>query len=123
MEAKKEKLVYLCTHGPENPEKATLPVSMALGAMAMDMEAVVILQADGVLLAKKGVSSHVIPAGMTSFEEQFNFFLEDGGVVVACTACLSARKIGKEMLDERIELGSVARLAKECSEARNIVCY
>ena len=43
MSDKKTKLVYLCTHGPEDPEKATLPFSMALGAMATDMDTVVIL--------------------------------------------------------------------------------
>ena len=123
MAKNKEKLVYLCTHGPENAEKATLPFSMALGAVAMEMEAIVILQSDGVTLALRDVASHVFAAGMASFKEQMDLFIEDGGTLIACTACLVARKIDKSQLDTRIEIGSVARLEKEFSEATNVICY
>jgi uncharacterized protein involved in oxidation of intracellular sulfur len=123
MGEQKQKLVYLCTHGPEDPEKAILPFSMALGAMAMDFEAVVILQSGAVLLAMKCAADHVLAAGMSPLKEQLDIFLADGGKLIACTACLSARKIEKGMLDERIQVGSVASLAKEFSEATNVICY
>ena len=123
MSEEKAKLVYLCTHGPEDPEKATLPFSMALGAMAMDMDTVVILQAGAVLLVKEGVADHLFAAGIMPFKEQMDLYLDDGGTIIACTACLSARKIAKETIDSRVELGSVARLAKEFSEATNVICY
>ena len=106
MAERKEKLVYLCTQGPENPEMATLPFSMALGAIAMGCDATIILQSSAVLLAKKEISDHVFAAGISPFREQMDLFLTDGGRVIVCTACLSARKIDKNMLDERVEIGS-----------------
>ena len=119
----KKRLVYLCTKGPEDPEKATLPFSMALGALAMEYEAIIILQSNAVLLARKGVAEHVFAAGITPLKEQMDLFLAEGGQVVVCTACLSARKIAEKELDEKIELGSVARFATECAEASNVICY
>jgi len=40
----KEKIIYIGTHGGEDPERASLPFVLANGAQAMDVEAVVVLQ-------------------------------------------------------------------------------
>ena len=69
MDKGKGKLVFLNTQGPGDPEKATLPFSMALGALAMEYDAVIILQSNGVLLARKGVAEHVFAAGITPLKE------------------------------------------------------
>jgi len=123
MKDEKGKLVYLCTQGPEEPEKATLPFSMALGALAMEYEAIIILQSNAVLLAREGVAEHVFAAGITPLKEQMDLFLSEGGQVVACTACLTARKIDERELIQKVEIGSVARFATECAEAANVICY
>ena len=123
MEGKKQKLVYLCTKGPEDPEKATLPFSMALGALAMEYDAVVILQSTGVLLAVEEVVEHVFAAGITPLREQLELFLDEGGTVVACAACLAARQLEEDRLNKRVEVGSVARFATESAEAVNVICY
>jgi predicted peroxiredoxin len=123
MERGKGRLVYVCTQGPEDPEKATLPFSMALGALAMEYEAIIILQSNAVLLTRKGVAEHVFAAGITPLKEQMDLFLSEGGQVVVCTACLTARKIEEKELIEKVEIGSVARFATECAEAANVICY
>ena len=48
------KLFIMCTHGPSDPERATVAFVMATSAQASDVEVVVGLQIDGVLLAGKG---------------------------------------------------------------------
>lgn len=123
MERDKGKLVYLCTQGPENPEKATLPFSMALGALAMEYEATIILQSNAVFLAREGIAGHVLAAGITPLKEQMDLFLSEGGHLVVCTACLTARKIEEKELNKKVEIGSVARFATECAEAANVICY
>ena len=119
----KGKLLYLTTQGPEDPEKATLPFSMALGALAMEYEAIIILQSNAVHLARKGVAEHVFAAGITALKEQMDLFLAEGGKIVVCTACLNARKIEEDELDDKVEIGSVARFATESAEAANVICY
>ncbi len=49
-----EKILYIGTKAADDPEKAAMPFVMANAAMAMDMEATVCLQGNGVYLALKG---------------------------------------------------------------------
>jgi predicted peroxiredoxin len=37
MTEKTEKLILMCTHGPEDPERATIPFVMATAAQASDV--------------------------------------------------------------------------------------
>ena len=50
----------MVTHGPDEPELASIPFSMAGGALASDVEVVMGFQADGCLLMKKGVAETVV---------------------------------------------------------------
>ena len=59
-----EKIVVIATHGVEDPERASLPFVVANAALAMDVQAVVILQGTAVILAKKGCYEHVFAAGL-----------------------------------------------------------
>ncbi len=47
-------MFILCTHGPEDPERALIPFVMATAAQASDVEVVMGFQAEGVKLADKG---------------------------------------------------------------------
>ncbi|MCH8327741.1 MAG: DsrE family protein [Candidatus Marinimicrobia bacterium] len=50
------KVTIFVTHGPESPERCATPFYMASVALAMDCEAEMIFQINGVLLLKKGVA-------------------------------------------------------------------
>jgi predicted peroxiredoxin len=52
--AEHEKLVIVATHGPEDPERATIPFVMACAALASDVAVVMGFQADGVRLVHQG---------------------------------------------------------------------
>ena len=55
MSEEKEKIVLISTHAGEDPERAIFPMMLANAAQAMDVEAVVVLQGNGVYLVKKGL--------------------------------------------------------------------
>ena len=55
MSEEKEKIVLIATHAGEDPERAIFPLLLANAAQAMDVEAVVVLQGNGVYLAQKGL--------------------------------------------------------------------
>ena len=57
-----DKVAIIATHGPEDPERATLPFVMANAALVMETEAVVILQGNGVLLAGRASMNMSLPA-------------------------------------------------------------
>lgn len=118
-----EHLVYLCTHGPEDPEKATLPFAMALGAQATERGVTLILQAGAVLLAVKGEAEHVFARGMAPLKEQLDEYLGSGGKLLACSACLTARQVDGSSILDTVEVVSVTRLNNEFTAATNVICY
>jgi predicted peroxiredoxin len=118
-----EKIVIIATHGGEDPERASLPFVMANAALAMDVQAVVILQGTAVLLAKKGCYEHVFAAGLPPLKELVDSFIQMGGVLLICTPCINERKITKEMLVENAQPIKAARVVTEVLEAKATLNY
>ncbi|MFH1057650.1 MAG: DsrE family protein [Pseudomonadota bacterium] len=122
-EAKPEKLVMIATHAEENPDKATLPFVMGNAALAMDIEATVVLQSTGIYLAYKGYAEHVHAAGFPSLKELMSLFLEAGGKLLVCSPCLQARKMAPEELIPESVVIAGATLINEVTSATNVVTY
>lgn len=118
-----QKLVIIATHAEENPDKATLPFVMGNTALAMDMEATVILQSTGVYLAYRGYAEHVHAAGFPSLTELLATYLAAGGKLMICSPCMQARKITPEELIEPAVIIAGATLLSEIAAATNVVTY
>jgi predicted peroxiredoxin len=123
MAEEKEKVVFIATHGPEHPERATFPFLMANAAQAMDIEAVVALQGVSVLLSRKGCAEHVFAAGMTPLKELMDNFLENGGRLLVCIPCIEERKISPEELIPRAKLVKAGVLILEVNSASSTLVY
>ncbi|MCL5405667.1 MAG: DsrE family protein [Deltaproteobacteria bacterium] len=80
----KEKIVYIVTHGGEDPDRATFPFMLATAAQTMDVETVVTLQGSGVYLAQKGYLDHVNAAGLPPLKGLVDTFLSEGGQLLVC---------------------------------------
>jgi len=122
-ESKPEKIVIFVTHGPEDPERATIPFVCANAALAMDVQATVILQGTGVLLAKKGCYEHVFCAGFDPLKKMVDTFLELGGKIFVCIPCIQERKITNDMLIEKAEPTKAGRVVQEALEAKAVLNY
>jgi len=118
-----QKVTVFATHGPEDPERATLPFLMANAALVEDCESVVILQGPGVLLAKEGIAGHVFGATLPALSEQIASFLGAGGRLLVCTPCLKERKIDADMLIRGAELTNAAHVIKEVTESSATLNY
>lgn len=122
-EEKSEKVLIIATHGPDDPERATFPFVMANAALAMDTEAVIVLQGTGVFLAKKGTFEHVYAAGLPPLKDLMKTFMEQGGKLLVCTPCIKERHIEESMLVENSELIAGARVIQESLEANAVLNY
>lgn len=122
-ETKPEKIVVFATHGPEDPERASLPFVCANAALAMDVQATVILQGAGVLLAKKGCYEHVFCAGFDPLKKLVDAFLEFGGKIFVCIPCIQERQITNDMLIEKAEPAKAGRVVQEALEAKAVLNY
>jgi len=122
-EESKDKIVIFGTHGPEDPERASLPFVIGNAALVMEVEVTVMLQGSGVLLAKTGCYEHVFAAGLPSLKDLMDAFLQQGGTLLICTPCINERKITKEMLIAGAAPVKAARAVMEMLEATSVLSY
>ncbi len=122
-EAKPEKIVIIGTHGPEDPERASLPFVVGNAALAMDVKAVVVLQSNAVTLAMQETNEHVFADGFPPLKELMDNFVGLGGRILMCTPCMKGRRITAEMLVKGATPIAGARLVQECLEANTTLNY
>jgi len=120
---KPEKIVIFATHGPEDPERASLPFVSANAALAMDVQASVVLQGTGVILATKGCYEHIFAAGLDPLEKLVKTFIEFGGKILVCMPCIEERKITPDMLVETAQPVKAGRVIQEVLEATAVLNY
>ncbi len=120
---KKEKIIYMVTHGDDDPERATLPFVHANGALAMDVEAVIILLGPAVMLARKGFINHVFAGGFPPLKKLMEDFLAQGGRLLLCTPCIQFRQIGESELLEQAKPIAAAVFTSEVLSANAVLNY
>lgn len=119
-----EKLVFMVTHGPEAPERATIPFVMATAAQASDVEVVMGFQADGVMLVKKGVAESIEAPAFPPLKVLMDAYIEAGGELLACGPCVKSRGINPETdFVAGAKVVNAATFVKECTEATNVLTY
>ncbi len=123
-EEKVEKVLFFCTQGGENPEKSSIPFVMGNAALAMDIEATVVLQGNGVFLAQPSHLKHIPQGGdFPQLEKLVTDFMALGGKLVACVPCMKDRKLEKEDLIEGVELTAAGKLVMASIEADAVLVY
>lgn len=123
MSESKEKLVFIVTSAEEQPEKATIPFVLANAALAMETEAIVVLQMMGVYLGMKDYAKHVHAAGFPPLQELIEAYQEGGGRIFVCGPCIKARQISPEDLIEGAEIVAGATLVDAFLDAKNVLTY
>jgi len=118
-----EKLVIISTTGPENQEKATLPLVVATAAQSVDASVVLILQASAVLLAKKGLAEHVNAPGLMPLKKLLDTFLELGGELLICSPCVKERQIKEDELIAGSKLVAAGTVVTEVLSAKAVLTY
>ncbi len=120
--ADQEKLVIMATHGPEDPERATIPFVMACAALASDVAVVMGFQADGVRLVHEGEAETVQAPEFPPLAKLLNDFRELGGTLLVCSPCVKSRGIA-ESLVPGAEIVAAARFVAEVTSATNTLVY
>ena len=87
------RMLFHCSHGRDDPERATVPFIAANVAAASGQEAVVLLTIEGAWLCKRGYADSVEAEGFPRLAELLASFVEAGGQIWGCSACITARGI------------------------------
>ena len=117
-----QKLVILATHGPEDPERATIPFVMGCAALASDVAVVIGFQADGVCLVHDGEAATVEAAGFPPLVKLLADFKDLGGSLLVCTPCAKSRGIADTLI-AGTELVAAARFVAEVTSATSTLTY
>jgi len=117
-------MITVLTCAGDNPEKACIPFVMAVAAQAMDVEAIVILQGNGVHLAVKGYADTMLPGGgFPHIKKLISDFIEAGGKMKLCMPCLQGRKIEETDLIEGAEITASGSINVAAMEADAVLVY
>jgi predicted peroxiredoxin len=92
------RLLFHCTHGRDDPERAIVPFIAANVAAASGQEAAVVLTVEGAWLCRRGYAETVERDGFPKLAELLSSFVEAGGEIWGCSACTTPRGITEDDL-------------------------
>lgn len=119
-----EKILYMCTCGEKDSEKAHIPFVLANAALAMDIKATVVLQGDGVYIAQKGFADTMPPGGaFPPMKELLKSFMELGGQIWVCGPCIKERNISESDLIEGHDIAAAGRVNIEAMESNAVFVF
>ncbi len=107
------KLIFMCTHGKEDAERATLPFVAANVAATAGMDSTVVCTIEGVWLGTKRGLDGVEAKGLPPLAKLFAEFVSNGGKVWLCGACTKPRGIADEHLGQGVTIVGVAKIIEE----------
>ncbi len=117
------KLMFNCTHGKEDPERAILPFVAANVAATAGQEAIVVCTVEAVWLGTKkgrdGVESNELPP----LSKIYSDFITNGGKVWLCGACTKPRGITEEQLAEGSTIVGAAKIVEEIASGAKAIAF
>ena len=118
-----EKLIFNCTWGKADAERATLPFVAANIAATAGQDAVVLCTIDAVWLGTAGGSDGVEAGGLPKLCDLFRDFVGNGGQVWLCGACTKPRGITEEQLAEGAHIVGAAKVVEEVVSGAKTVAF
>jgi uncharacterized protein len=108
-----DKLIFTCSHGSEDPERATLPFIAANVAATAGQQAVVLCTIEGVRLGVEGGMDGVAYEGIPALKDVYDEFVGQGGEVWLCGVCTKPRDITEEGLAKGVQIVGAAKVVEE----------
>jgi predicted peroxiredoxin len=118
-----EKLLFNCTHGKEDAERATLPFVAANVAATAGQEALVVCTIEAVWLGTEGGTAGVQAPGLPALSELYDEFVANGGQVWLCGACTKPRGITEEQLTKGATIVGAAKIVEELATGAKAVAF
>jgi uncharacterized protein len=118
-----DKLIFNCTHGKEDPERATLPFVAANIAATAGQDAVVLCTIEAVWLGTEGGTEGIAQPGLPVLSDLYQEYVESGGTVWLCGACTKPRGIGEEQLRKGSVIVGAAKVVEEVVAGARTVAF
>jgi len=118
-----DKLIFNCTHGKEDPERATLPFLAANIAATAGQDAVVLCTVEAVWLGTDGGAEAIAQPGLPALGDLFREFVDNGGQVWLCGACTKPRGITEDELAKGAKIVGAAKVVEEVVAGARTVAF
>lgn len=114
-------LLFPCSHGEDDPERATVPFIAAATAAVSGRRAVVVCTMDAVHLGVPGGADRIEVDGLPPLADLLRQLVGGGGEVWLCSACTTRRGItGDQQLVDGAMIVGAARIVEALTEGRAI---
>jgi predicted peroxiredoxin len=111
------RMLFHCTHGRDDPERAIVPfIGANVAAAAGQEEVVVVLTIEGAWLCRRGYADTVEAEGFPRLAELLASFVEAGGQIWGCSACTTPRGITEADLVEGAQIVGAATIVAAVAE-------
>jgi predicted peroxiredoxin len=118
-----QRMLFNCTHGAENPERATLPFVAANVAATAGLEAIVVCTVEAVRLGTHGGADDVAAPGLPPLAELLREFVANGGQIWLCGACTKPRGIGEEALAAGVKIVGAAKIVETIAAGATPIAF
>lgn len=115
-----DETLFCCSHGEDDPERATIPFIAASVAAVSGQTAVVVCTIDAVWLGTPGVADRVESEGQPALRDLVRSLLENGGEIWLCSACTSKRGITAEDTIDGATIVGAATIVEALATGRAI---
>ena len=113
-------MLFCCSHGEDDPERATIPFIAASMAAVSGQDAVVVCTIDAVWLGTEGVADRVESEGQPALADLVRSLLGAGGEIWLCSACTTPRGITADDTIDGATIVGAARIVEALASGRAI---
>lgn len=118
-----EKLIFNCTAGADDPERATLPFIAANVAASAGQEAIVLCTIDAVHLGTNGGTDGVAFEGIPALSDVYTDFVGNGGQVWLCGVCTKPRNITEDDCAKGAQIVGAAKVVEEIVAGAKAIAF
>jgi predicted peroxiredoxin len=118
-----ERIMFNCTHGKDDPERAILPFMAANIAAAAGQTVSVVCTIEAVWLGTIGGDEGIVKDGLAEFSQLYDDFVANGGEVWLCSACTKPRGITEEQLKPGASIVGAAQVVEEVVAGARSVAF
>lgn len=116
-------MMFNCTYGKDDPERATLPFIAANIAATAGQRAAVVCTIEAAWLGTKGYVDDIQAEGLPALAKVFGEFVANGGEVWLCNACTKPRGITEADCVEGASIVGAARVVEELANGAKAVSF
>jgi uncharacterized protein len=118
-----DRLIFICSHGRDDPERAIVAFMAANTAAMSGQESAVLCTIEGVWLGTRGGTDGLDLEGFAPLSELVADFVANGGEIWLCGVCTRPREIGEAMLIEGAKIVGAARVIEEVVQGAKTITY